>query len=78
MDKALNFPPLARSQGTATAEPTGVRPGMAETDPTQELDLELVCRAVGQGYLLGLDPEDMSARARAAGGYQHIRFEDLA
>ena len=44
MDKALNFPPLARSQGTATAEPTGVRPGMAETDPTQELDLELVRR----------------------------------
>ena len=44
MDKALNFPPLARSQGPANAEPTGVRPGMAEVDPTQELDLELVRR----------------------------------
>ena len=42
----------------------------------QGLDLEQVCRPVGEGYLLGLDPEEMSERARAAGGYQHVRFED--
>src|SRR5690606_25473649 len=46
--RLLNFPRRWRSQGTAAAAPTGVRPGMAEgtqNDSPQELDLELVRRA---------------------------------
>lgn len=34
-----------------------------------------VCRVVGEGYLRGLDPEDLSALAIRAGGYEVVIFE---
>lgn len=38
-------------------------------------DLAEICRVVGEGYLRGLDPEDLSALAIRSGGYERIVFD---
>lgn len=38
-------------------------------------DLAEVCRVVGEGYLRGLEPEDLSALAIRAGGYDKVKFD---
>lgn len=40
-----------------------------------ELDLAEVCRVVGEGYLLGLEPDELSALAISAGGYEKVVFD---
>lgn len=40
-----------------------------------EINLAEICRVVGEGYLLGLEPDELSMLAISAGGYEMVNFD---
>lgn len=56
-------------------EQHGPNSGIKSFAAKHRLDLAEICRVVGEGYLLGLEPEELSALAIRAGGYDKVKFD---
>lgn len=56
-------------------EQHGPNSGIKSFATKYKLDLAEVCRVVGEGYLRGLGPEELSTLAIRAGGYEGVVFD---